>query len=258
MCADVQGYAAIKTEQPRVLVASHMLAAHLVRVRFHIIGNVRIKRLCKSQSRMVSKLLIIWKQGVGVSLLWDRQRTQPASIIVKHFRNKWNEAGCQRGPYANHSACTPSHVRWMTAAEGGGAGAGGSWCLNCTTRGDPAAAAAKGGGDVAQRPVALKPCRASAAKKKPPAGPSTSSNSVLAGVRKPKKTIRKAALPKGKSAARSGSSKGRAGKGGLAVAAAATVVDDDDDDDAPGSGEHASEQTARPSTRYRASHATAS
>ena len=34
----------------------------LLRVRFQIIGNARIKNVGKSQSCMVSKLPIIWKQ----------------------------------------------------------------------------------------------------------------------------------------------------------------------------------------------------
>ena len=37
----------------------------LIRVRFHIIRNARIKNVGKSQSCMVSKLRIIWKQTVG-------------------------------------------------------------------------------------------------------------------------------------------------------------------------------------------------
>ena len=37
-----------------------------LRVRFQIIGNARIKNVCKSQSCMVSKLRIIWKQTVAV------------------------------------------------------------------------------------------------------------------------------------------------------------------------------------------------
>ena len=38
-----------------------------VRVRFHIIRNARIENVGKSQSCMVSKLRIIWKQTVGVA-----------------------------------------------------------------------------------------------------------------------------------------------------------------------------------------------
>ena len=42
----------------------------LRRVRFHIIRNARIESVCKSQSCMVSKLRIIWKQTVPLA---DRQ-----------------------------------------------------------------------------------------------------------------------------------------------------------------------------------------
>jgi hypothetical protein len=41
--------------------------------------------------------------GVGASLLWDAQQQQPCAIVVKHFRNKWNESGKQRGPYADRA-----------------------------------------------------------------------------------------------------------------------------------------------------------
>ena len=38
--------------------------ATVIRVRFHIIRNARIENVGKSQSCMVSKLRIIWKQTV--------------------------------------------------------------------------------------------------------------------------------------------------------------------------------------------------
>ena len=38
-------------------------------MRFHIIGNARIENVGKSQSCMVSKLPIIWKQTVVVTML---------------------------------------------------------------------------------------------------------------------------------------------------------------------------------------------
>ena len=37
----------------------------MIRVRFHIIRNARIENVGKSQSCMVSKLRMIWKQTVG-------------------------------------------------------------------------------------------------------------------------------------------------------------------------------------------------
>ena len=54
-----------------VLVASTATAAiaaaavRTVRVRFHIIRNARIENVAKSQSCMVSKLRIVWKQTVA-------------------------------------------------------------------------------------------------------------------------------------------------------------------------------------------------
>ena len=42
--------------------------AAALRVRFHIIRNARIENVGKSQSCMVSKLRIIWKQTVALNL----------------------------------------------------------------------------------------------------------------------------------------------------------------------------------------------
>ena len=42
--------------------------ARILRVRFHIIGNLRIENVGKSQSCMVSKLRIIWKQTVFMAM----------------------------------------------------------------------------------------------------------------------------------------------------------------------------------------------
>ena len=46
---------------PTAILSSFSLPLEL-RVRFHIIGNARIKNVGKSQSCLVSKLPIIWKR----------------------------------------------------------------------------------------------------------------------------------------------------------------------------------------------------
>ena len=46
-----------------------MRAVQQLRVRFHIFGNARIDNVGKSQTCMVSKLRIIWKQTVEPAAL---------------------------------------------------------------------------------------------------------------------------------------------------------------------------------------------
>ena len=50
-----------------------MASQQQVRVRFHIIGNTRIKNVGKYQSCMFSKLPIIWKQTVYIDRERDRR-----------------------------------------------------------------------------------------------------------------------------------------------------------------------------------------
>ena len=54
----------------------------LLRVRFHIIRNARIENVGKSQSCMVSKLRIIWKQTV----LLPRGRARWSQRFVRQLR----------------------------------------------------------------------------------------------------------------------------------------------------------------------------
>jgi hypothetical protein len=63
--------------------------------------------------------------GHGVSLLWDSMKHEPADIVVKHFRNKWNKPGEARGPFASHDGCIGSHVAWVE----------GRWQLKCVQPG---------------------------------------------------------------------------------------------------------------------------
>ena len=59
--------------------STHQGKAMIVRVRFQIIRNARIENVCKSQSCMVSKLRIIWKQTV------DRYASPQASSAAKNL-----------------------------------------------------------------------------------------------------------------------------------------------------------------------------
>ena len=69
---------------PCICIDSHIsrFCCALVRVRFQIIGNERIKNVGKSQSCMVSKLPIIWKQTV-VDL--SRQRKRRGALPGTHW-----------------------------------------------------------------------------------------------------------------------------------------------------------------------------
>ena len=64
----------------------------MVRVRFHLIRNAQIENVGKSQSCMVSKLRIIWKQTVARnSLDLDRHRynteTRMSAWVGRNFRD---------------------------------------------------------------------------------------------------------------------------------------------------------------------------
>ena len=60
---DASGRAADPMNPWRAIEYTHV-DQRILRVRFHIIGNARIEDVGKSQSCMVSKLRIIWKQTV--------------------------------------------------------------------------------------------------------------------------------------------------------------------------------------------------
>ena len=56
-----------------MFIVLHGSVQSQVRVRFHIIGNARIKNVGKSQSCLVSKLPIIWKRTrtivIGITIV---------------------------------------------------------------------------------------------------------------------------------------------------------------------------------------------
>lgn len=74
--------------------------------------------------------MAVYVPGLGVSLLWDDHTHQPCDLVVKHFRNKWGEnpGEPKRGPYADHTACSGSHVVWV---DGAGVDRTGAWQLRC-------------------------------------------------------------------------------------------------------------------------------
>ena len=54
----------------------------MIRVRFHIIRDARIENVGKSQSCMVSKLRIIWKQTVFTMKGDERVKMQTSAIFA--------------------------------------------------------------------------------------------------------------------------------------------------------------------------------
>ena len=72
-----------------------------LRVRFHIIRNARIENVGKSQSCMVSKLRIIWKQTVG-GLNGELNASGAAAHAVTVAEGlHW---ACRRCTFVNHGA----------------------------------------------------------------------------------------------------------------------------------------------------------
>ena len=85
----------------------------LLRVRFRIIGNARIDNVGKSQSCMVSKVPIIWKQTVLLLV--------PAVVTTVQWRcgvQKTRTGGCSAdGRRRGHQG--PSGMSWLMPAGGG-------------------------------------------------------------------------------------------------------------------------------------------
>ena len=107
-------------------------------VRFHIIRNARIENVGKSQSCMVSKLPIIWKQGWNVKYEFNNSDLECSMSTLKMFLDEQEEVPWESLVYVTGQVCFPiNHARkgsrqivgqsqscMVVVAAGGGEGAG--------------------------------------------------------------------------------------------------------------------------------------